>query len=343
MYLPSVAEHGGTRVGNSYLTLFVSCPRKWYFQYLYPSEDASGIVPIHTDGNLLKGSTFHEGLAAWLASGCRDGEDTGEYVLDRALEVAREHHDARLREWSDQSDATTAWQSMQEMLVRYHEWYGPGGRKPDYPDMQVMCDSKTGIPLIEQEVTIPLGGSYFFTCRVDAVVERFGYACILEHKTSVGSYVHTRLSTIHTDSQFTGEVAALRHMLGNEAVSGVYCNVIIKNRSANSKFDCAVREMTDRTVAETDRFKVKCENILNKIDYAVEGFHDAQAKGVMTMEEAADVFFPEYGMNTEYCHAYRRQCEYLSFCRGIQSPDVTLINFRPRTKLETTEQREASK
>ncbi len=343
MFLPDVVPHGGTVVGGSYLTLYVSCPRKWYFQFKYPSDGGRGIVPIHTDANLIKGSVFHEGMAAWLISGCRDGEDTGEYNLDAALAVAQTNHQARLREWSDQSDATTAWALVQEMLVRYHEWYGPGGRKPDFPDMKVLCDEKTGIPLVEQEVTIPLTGEYFFTCRVDAVVERFGYACILEHKTSVASYVHQRLSTIHTDSQFTGEVAALRHIMGNSAISGVYCNVIVKNRSVNSKFDCAERGMTDRTVAETARFRVKCANILRAIDTAVDGYDDMISKGSLTAEQAADVYFPEYGMNTGYCHSYRRECEYMSFCRGIQSPDVTLINFRARTQTETAEQREAAK
>ena len=90
IFIPQVEPTGGTSLGNSYLTTWVRCPRDWFNQYYRPTLDAEGqlwrgLAPRFTKPPFLTGRIFHDALAAWYTSGCRDGDDTGERSIDAAL------------------------------------------------------------------------------------------------------------------------------------------------------------------------------------------------------------------------------------------------------------------
>jgi hypothetical protein len=343
-FIPARQLHGGTPAGTSYLNGFIGCRRRHFNLFVRPfswddGREGEGIAPRSTAPDLLKGSTFHEGLAAWYLSGCRDGADTGEYDVERAVAVAENHHAARLHEWEDTSEAADAIRQIVEMLRSYHDWYGPGGRRPDYPTIQVMHNGE-GEPLIEREFALDLDyGGYLFTCRVDAIVEHHGYLKIMEHKTSAASWVGRRLKTTAMDAQFTGEIAVLEALFPNELLFGCLVNVVAKNRGANSKLDVATRDTTTRTSAQLRRFPAGCVEILKRIDQSHHQFTELVEQGV-DIERAADVAYPLDGTRNGTCYAYNRSCPYMGLCQNPGDEDQILRSFRPRTEVERKRDKE---
>jgi hypothetical protein len=337
MYLPKPTKHGGSPVGNSYLSLFTKCPRKWFYTFYYPQpggeqDTLRGLSPRFTAEPLLLGGEFHEGIAAWYGSGCKDGEDTGQYSLEAGIETARLYHDMRKAEYESPEKADECWAKCQFMLERYHGAYGPGGACPDWPDIKIVHD-EDGQPMIERDFTIPIYPGYVYTCRVDAIVERYGFLQIMEHKTSAPSSAWQRVKTIHMDSQFTGEILCLRHEFPDTAQNGALVNVV-RNRATLLNDRVAVRETTDRNVVQLTRFKQKVHDVLRRIDDAVAGYTHDMEKGDNDPDTIVSRWFPDYGSNNSECFSYMRDCDFTMFCQAAQPEEVSLRHFKPKGKEE---------
>jgi hypothetical protein len=208
-FIPEASPSGGTQLGNSYLTTWTRCPRAWFNEFYRPvlldsQTVGRGITPRFKKIFLISGGIFHEMLAAWYASGCRDGEDTGEYDIDKALETGRLEWLKAKREYESEELAEKDWLMNQKMILDYHDRFGPGAPMPDYPDIRVVCDG-SGEPLVERPWTCTLMDGYVYTCRTDLIVYERGYLKVMEHKTSKANWVWTRQASIPYDSQFTGE------------------------------------------------------------------------------------------------------------------------------------------
>jgi hypothetical protein len=336
VFVPKKTSGGGSQVGNSYLSAYVNCPRKWFFSHLYPTEvDGDvhqGLRPRFTDPNLIKGSIVHEAMAAWYISGCRDGEDTGEQDLDRALVALDAEAAKRIGEYKDEEAAQTDQDSCRAMMVQYHDWYGPNGLKRDWPELSVVCDEKTGEPLVEQDYEMFLDyGNYWVTCRPDVVVKHHGFLKVMEHKTSSPYYVNNRLKTIHMDSQFTMELAVLTHLFPDQPLDGVLCNVLIKDRSLKSKFDVAVRNTTNRAKEQLAEFRRRVIGILFDIGDRVQQW--TPWKGEPMAPESLDLW-PAHGQHNGHCYAFNRECEFTHMCRYTQPHHISLKHFRPKGKEE---------
>jgi hypothetical protein len=338
VFLPKPIQHGGSLVGNSYLSLFAKCPRKWFYGFYFPQELAGetwhGLAPKHTAEALLLGSAFHEGLAAWYLSGCKDGEDTGKYSLDSAISTAESHHLKRKAEYADQDRAEKDWATCKTMLVQYHESHGPGGPSQDWPEIKVLFD-EDGQPLVEREFAIKLGtGKYVYTARLDLIVERFGNVQVMEHKSSAASGTRQRLASSHMDSQMTGEIFVANKAFPSHNLNGVLVNVITKNLSAKSTVGLVNRTTTDRTRGQLQRFEQKVLGILCRIDESIHTWKEYVSKGIEPVK-ATDMLFPDYGENNGECFSYMRECEFSPFCKQLQPEDITLNSFRPKTQEET--------
>lgn len=308
---------GGTPVGVSYMSLWRSCRRKWLYSHYYPTVVADthylGLVPKATALPLLSGSMFHEGIAAWLASGCVDGEDTGCYSLDAAIEAIDNHWRQRRIEYRDDETAEEDRLAITSLMRQYDDYYGPKGLAPDWPDLHVLCDDD-GQPIVERQLTIPLDyGGYYFTTRIDAAVSHMSFFKIMEHKTSGVQYAGRRLNTIHLEAQFTGELMALLVLFPEEPLNGVLVNVIAKNRGPRSKVPLTSRDTTTRSSLEIERFKRLCQITLQEIDDTVGAF-DSDLKQGYSLDEAIDKNFPPEGMMNSNCHTYNRECDFAGFC-----------------------------
>lgn len=341
-FLPTPSPDGGSRIGNSYLSTFAECPKRWFNVFLRPmewkTEDGTsmvseGVAPKHTDPNLSKGRVFHEGMAAWLASGVKDGEDTGQYDLEVALAAVDKAAAACRPEYSDPAQADEDHTTMRALIISYHEAYGPGAAAHDFPEIKVCADPE-GHPLVEREFVCDLGyGGYVYTCRADAIVDHLGFLKVFEHKTSTVRGVGGRLRTIHRDSQFTGELFTLAHHFVEHPLNGALCNVVPKDRGANSKWGVAERETTTRTPEQLEQWRVDTVGLLRRIDESVHDYKLARARGRF-VEEAASETFPELGEHTGRCYKFNRECEFFDVCQRKGREESVLWRFRPRTSVE---------
>lgn len=339
-FLPKKKPDAGSLVGVHYMMEFIKCPRKWFYRYYQPvTEEESGeqvhtgIEPQDTAHPLLTGGVFHTALEGYYASGIRDGEDTGEYQLEQALSEMKTAWNSRKDFYYTEEAAEKELDMVQNMIIAYYDRFGPKSPNPDYPKIKVLCDTN-GEPYIEREFATPLGYSnYFLTCKADMIISDIGYVKVMEHKTSVASYITSRLSSIHHDAQFTGEIYTLnKNMPENMKLFGVKANVVQKNRSPRSKYDIAERDTTNRTAAQLADFASAAVDTLRQIDDRVANYEDwVNVKGV-DQPTAIGVWFPIQGAFNGECEAYRRHCDYYSLCKQPEKAQKLLGIFKPRTK-----------
>jgi len=338
-FLPEVMPKGGSLVGNSYISSFAQCPRKWANTYFRPFKGGRGLRPQFQSEHLTKGSTFHEALAALYQSGCRDGEDTGEWNLDLAKEMLEITHTSNLHHYRDSEKAEEDLILLQSMLAAYYDKFGLESSTPDYPRIKVMHDGE-GNPLIEREFSIDLDyKDYVFTCRPDLIITHHRVPKVMEHKTSApGFWAQRRLGTIHTDSQFTGECFVLASLFPDEMVDGTLCNIVIKN----GKKHIALRDSTRRDHHDYNTFRLAALDILQEIDQRTEGFNNDQEAGTHTEEESLDRWFPDHGTKTGACEAYGG-CAFQIICRNKGRVEQNLATFLPRSDEQKTHMMENPK
>ena len=335
-FVPKPTEGGGgSLVGNSYLTTWAQCPRKWFNSFYRPFEGSEGIRPRFTSEHLLKGGTFHEGIAALYLSGCRDGEDTGEWDLDEAISVLEFHHSKQETSYENQQKFEDDLQLTRSMLTAYYSEFGLGSGQQDFPVIRVLHDGN-GEPLVERDFTVDLGyGGYVYTCRADLLILHHGYPKVMEHKTSApGIWANKRVESIQFDSQFTGEIFVLKALFPDEILEGALVNVVIKG--GRSKI--ALRASTTRDLNDLRTFRKSTIDILQQIDGAVARFQSDLHRGV-GVEQAIDAHFPDHGERTTACNNYGG-CEFQPLCRNKGRVENVLRTFRPRTRVEVDEARE---
>ena len=337
-FIPDATPKGGSLIGNSYIAKFAQCPRDWFHSYYHPFDGGKGIRSRFTSEHLLKGRVFHEGIAALYTSGCRDGEDTGEWDLDLAISVLEMDHASASVEYESEQKAEEDLLLVRSMLIAYHDEFSPVGANPDYPVIRVMHDGE-GKPLVEREFSVDLGfGGYVFTCRADLIITHHGYPKIMEHKTSApGFWASKRLNAIHTDSQFTGECFVLASLFPDEPIDGVLCNVVIKK----GKSKIALRESTRRDHHDLNTFRMAVLDILLQIDQRVEAFENDMDSG-HTLMESMDRWFPDHGTRTGGCENYGG-CQFQRLCLNKGRLDENLKSFKGRTIEESLLAQEKAK
>ena len=195
------APDGATLFGSHFLGDWDTCQKYWWFRHRAPHPTGgTGIVPFYKAKPLMIGGAIHDGLAYYLGSGADDGN----YNLDEAMRGIAEHLVKNERNFKDKSERNDVAVECEQLMENYHEWYGPGGKRQDFPEMRVLVDREG--PVIEREFPLPLGDNFYFTCRVDAIVRYQQWLYVLEHKTS-SPYGFSRLmTTMRTSSSMARKV-----------------------------------------------------------------------------------------------------------------------------------------
>lgn len=342
-FIPQKKPDAGSLIGASYLTEFEKCPRRWFRKYYNPVVQPetgelvhTGIEPLETAPPLLTGGVFHAALESYYLSGIRDGDDTGEYNLEAAMAGLDKSFTARRDSYLNEEIADTERTTVQEMVIAYYDRFGPKSPNPDYPKIKVICDGN-GQPYVEREWVTDLGYSnYYLTCKTDLFVSDQGYGKVMEHKTSVASFIKQTLNNSHTGAQFTGEIYTLKNNMPVDAkLFGVLVNVVQKNRSPRSKYDVAERETTNRTDPQLYEFANWAVDVLRQIDDRVGQYEDwINSRGVEEWK-ALSVWFPTRGTANGECNAYNRPCDYSSLCKQPDRANQLLGVYRPRTKPES--------
>ena len=351
MFEPIHLSGGGSRIGNSYLSEFEVCPRRWFYLYGFPTglrEDGTLLDPtqpvqhvglrIERGLALHAGSAFHAAIETWFRSGCRDGEDTGEYNLDAAIAEI----DLTFSKVTDPIDTLQLERErddMRALFVSYHETFGPGGSLQDWPNLKVACDPQTGEPMLEREFEIDLGGGYIFTCKPDAFVTENGYLKVMEHKTSSVWYAKGKLLSMQYETQPTAELYTLKTLYPEDILDGVLVNVVMKDRGKKSSmYKIAERVSVQRNDEDLDSFRIDTILVLEDISTAVDNFDNLLFEGNNWIT-AMSASFPERGRRTERCYKYNRECEFYSLCRSKGNELNLVRQFRTRSDAPETSAR----
>jgi len=339
-FIPATSLEGGTPIGSSYLRAYHECPYKFFNQYIRPVGELEdhllmiGIKARWQAPPLSAGSMFHSFMEELYHSRCKDGEDTGEWDIDRAMAVLRvvqlELKDGYQKEAEYNKDCIKIDTACRE----YVDYYGPtvSSRNPEWPRYQVVFDGE-GEPIIERQFKIDLGyNDYYITIQPDLIMTRDGYLITRDHKTAAKGWGPGRAANIDTDAQFTMEYMVLSELFPEEAITGAEVNVIQTGYVPGNKvkdFERFIRNTTTRSLADIASFKADTIDLLEKIDTAVANFEDLwETTG--DLELAAGLAFPRHGMRIDACHTFRRPCDFIDLCVHKGNIGNNLGSFRPR-------------
>lgn len=349
LFLPRPKPFDGTRTGNSYLSLWLRCRRKWFAKYLWPHPDGAlglevpraslklGARGLQGPGaNLMLGSLLHAYKEAWYRSGIRDGEDCGAYDHEQAAAALANYCASRSEEFDAPETVEWARANVLAWGEAFHRHYGPGGHTPLFPQERVLC-SPDGSPALEIELGVPLGvGSYVFTCRMDGVaLWQDRYLLGLETKSAAPSWVERYVQRLPKQSQFTGEMFVLRNApeLRELPWDKIRVAFHLKGWSPKSQFPSpVVFGDASRTPDQLERFRLRAVGILQQIDATVAAWHDGLARGD-DPKVLRDVLFPEHGEHTGECYSFNSECEFMGPCRLGFGPG-TLGGYRPARRAD---------
>lgn len=153
-----MTEHRESPAGNSQLSLFSLCPRKWAFKYLLGFQTTGQSLPLNL------GSAIHEAQETFYLTGS----------LDQALDKGR----AILIDYGYEEDSF----AMQRMTISLDTWCYQYGS----------YDYDTGAVLeVEKEYPLKLLNGYVMTIRVDSRMKDSDGTYIRDTKTTGGQAMTT--------------------------------------------------------------------------------------------------------------------------------------------------------
>jgi len=344
VFVPRPKPFDGTLTGNSYLSLWLRCRRKWFAKYVWPHPDGSTGLEVPKasirlgkrglegpGANLMLGSMLHTFKEGWYRSGIAAGEDTGERSVDAATAALDMYCTKRRPEFANDEAANWALAEVARWGSDFHRFYGPGGHTPLFPQERILC-LEDGTPAIELEFSVPLGYRDFaYTCRMDALaLWQDMYLIGLETKTAAPSWVDRYVNQLPKASQFTGEMFVMRNApeLRDLPCDKLMVDFHLKGWTAKSQFPSPVQRGTvSRTAEQLERFRIKVVGVLQEIQETVEAYNAGLKLGT-SPTELLDALFPETGEHTGECYAFASECEYIGPCRMGFTPG-SLGGFRP--------------
>jgi len=329
-------EGGASRFGLSFIKSW-ACPYEGAMQHLAPHPNGGrGLTPQYKARPLLAGGLFHAAVEPWYISRCinkstgRWTEDTGVPDMDRVwheLDVWAAKHTP---EWEDPVERDTDIQLVKSYVQRYHDWYGPTGTNPEFPNTRVYVDEDG--PWVEREVIVPIAPGLEYTCRIDLVASDLGHPVIIEHKTSAASGFFNTMKMMHIGAQPTGELFALQYAK-RLPFTPVACiaNVINKNpgKSKDAKTPPFGRERVSRTEEQMRLFPLNMAKWLGQIEAWLEEYQGLLGQGVPPYEAIACVF-PRTGTVTNTCFRYNRACDFWALCANAGNEERSAFIYNAR-------------
>ena len=322
-----MAGGGGSRMGVHYLSEFVQCPMRWFLRYAYPAgpnSELTGLTTHHTSPPLLTGTAYHAGVEELYRSGWRDGADTGEWDLERAVAKVEAEFTARESEWADTDKMVAERQDTIAMIHRYRNHFGKGGKAPEQGHLELLA-TPDGEPALEVEYEIPVGNR-IMTARIDALVRYHGIMMVCERKTS--SRVSSTLQTYSLKAQPLALLLLVNHH-HPEPVTAILLDIAHKKHTSGSRQPEFLRSPISHAPDLLQQFVGVAERTLDAIDNHM-GVWNIRVKGGMDPMDAAFATFPLRGLFNDKCFSFQRECAFARVCRNPSTASNQLPTYRPR-------------
>ena len=290
--LPYDPEKGGSRFGWHFLAEYKTCPMKWFNRYLraHPSGDGWGCAPRTVGDPLELGTFFHRAIQRWYES----APLTGEYDLEAAIDGI-DVHAASVRHLLGEERTGKLAAAALNLMMRHHEYCGPGGVLPEWPTWRPVCMRDTDgtvRPVVERTFEVPLGWrDYVFTSQPDVVVEGHGRLWPLDHKTSAPNRVNVVKREYRLSGQITGQLWCLSQVWGDRVSDSGLVNIVIKDGAASK----APRDlfMTGRLPIDFETFRNNTVRIMKRMNEDVDEWRDHISRG-MDPDAAALIVFDSH-------------------------------------------------
>jgi len=285
---------GASASGNSYLTTFKRCRRKFYW------SNVRGLKPKGRAPALDIGTLVHEGLALLPYHGLDEAVDHMMNVYE-GIPDHPEYSEGMAHAYDDDKVIDMA----VVLLKGYKEAYA--------------TDPFT--PLVEEhEFSLSLVNRAY-TGKIDKIVRGPGDKLyVMEHKTT-GLNPSAYLRTFYLDPQisgyYLGAVKALHSLNNGEGLAGVVVDLLTKprmNKGGWGKHEY-VRDVFTRSPAQLNDFILSTARVFDAIDQCA--------------EEAAVIEDPKeaYYRCEHECFSFNRACAYLDLCRYGESPEIIEAEF----------------
>jgi hypothetical protein len=298
----------------------------WYNRYIRPHDSGgAGCEPKYTTVALMQGGLVHAGLAAWY----RSGWENGDYKIAPAIEAMEKLKAERIDELVDEESWDKCWVASETQMNEYHNYYGPGGTYPQYPEWRVLVD-REGVPLIERTFEVELAyEDYLFTSRPDLIVVNSGYICPIEHKTSAASRVNRLFLRFELDGQGTSELWVLKCLFPSDDMGSLIVNCLVKG-AAKDKPAFRTHSVT-RSPHDLEKFRNDTVRTLKQIERDLIEYKGLTEDSGMHPYEAAQVVFNGNPPGNVCVDNFT--CDYFGPCKGRGS-DIGLYksNYKPRSK-----------
>lgn len=329
LYVPSDIQLGGQRTSASQLRTWTTCKQEWFLSYLAPHPDvpnSAGLRVAITADPLLAGSYFHVGMAAYLTSGWKDGEDTGARDAEPALaavdESARQRKGEAETPEQDEENVTMA----KGILLKYDE------KLDEYVQHRVAADA-TGEPVVERSFEIPIGdGEFVYVDKIDAMlITPEGYHMVGEWKTTSYRFANQALAGLHMQGQTYGHMGVLTEAFPTAPINGVHYKLFVKDRGKKSGLPHVYeRDIVIPGLNVEVYFKYVEEWLYDLVERA-QGWRDWVDNLEHDPYEAGLNYFPQEGLLNGMCQRFGRLCDFASYCENHSLGGRTLRGFRPRT------------
>lgn len=322
-------SQGATAYGSHYFGLLDRCERKWWLSTHAPHPHGGvGLGQEFVSRNLLLGRLVHEATAVYYKS---SPTDPTKRSVDQAIATLEAVAASSSGDWRSPEEREEDIAKGKSLLYDYHHFW-----KGD-PEVEVLLDDQ-GQPIVERELVVPLTyDGLVFTCRPDLVCLWQGrWVYVMEHKTSSVYSVNGLRADMRVSIQGSGECLAIAHHFPKLACQGVLLNIMLKDRSAKSKFAPFERDTATRTQAQLDSFRNQLVARHRRIQHLMAEYED-KAKAGDPWAAGRDTFIPQ-GMSTGACsNTYGRPCEFLDLCVGVGHEQLNAMGYRARNIPPTAE------
>jgi hypothetical protein len=273
--------------GWHFLSTFNLCKYKFYL------AEVIGLESRKLPRALLFGTAIHEGLAAGFkalqARLASTPQAFAEACIDQALSSLKQLEDR----YQDYSEYRKDLDRAEPLLDAYaRKWFKQ--------------DSAKRVLEVEKEHSIPLPSGFFYTVRIDAILQREdGSIEILEHKTSSFSSLAT-LYSVMSGGQSYAYLHAAKHLFPKAKRIQLVPDVLFMSKAGSERtITCERGRPIEHSQASLDDFAEELESILLDINSRVEAVQTGLAKPHQAFPRSR-----EPGI----CLSYNHPCEFFDIC-----------------------------
>ena len=194
-----------TVIDNTSLSLYLTCPRKYYYTMIEQLEPKAQSAPLefgilYHDAQQQFEIARAKGLTYWAAA-----REAIRYALTATAKMQNVMGTPRLAIWTTNDSART-----RETLIRSLVWYFDEYEN-DSIETVLLSDGRPAVELsfkFDLGVTDPEGEAILYSGHIDRVIQLGGARWIKDHKTTTGSLSDWYWNYFNPDNQMTGYITA---------------------------------------------------------------------------------------------------------------------------------------